>query len=69
MKFAKVGKEENAVSKSHEYETFDKAVSEILRADPKAVKQAMEAEKDTNAKKRKAKKKSSAVGRAVSGKD
>jgi hypothetical protein len=40
---------------SNEYSAFNKAMTSILRADPKAVKEAMEAEKQANAKKRKAK--------------
>jgi hypothetical protein len=46
---------------------FNQAIDTILRADPKAVKAAMEAEKRTNAQKRKAKKKPSA--RVSSAKD
>jgi hypothetical protein len=52
-----------------EFQRFNSAMDTILRADPKAVKEAMEAEKRANAEKRKAKKKPSASGRAVSGKD
>jgi hypothetical protein len=47
-----------------EFENFNSAMDSLLRADPKAVKEEMEAEKLANAKKRKAKKKSSASGRA-----
>jgi hypothetical protein len=43
-------------------------MDQILKADPKAVKAAMEADKAANAKKRKAKKQPSASGRASSGK-
>ncbi len=38
-----------------DYENFNKAMDTILRADPKAVKAAMEAEQKANAKERKAK--------------
>ena len=41
--------------KNPEYESFNAAMNTILRADPKAVKDAMEAEKKANAKERKAK--------------
>lgn len=58
-----------AMAKSKELETFNDAMDTILHADPKAVKEAMEREKQKNAEKRKAKKKPSASGRAVSGKD
>ncbi|MGC2502202.1 MAG: hypothetical protein WA400_08765 [Silvibacterium sp.] len=40
---------------SREYTSFDKAMDTILKADPKAVKEAMEAEQKANAKERKAK--------------
>ena len=50
-----------------EYEQFNSAMGTILRADPKAVKTAMEAEKRANAIKRKAKKTPSA--RVSSAKD
>jgi hypothetical protein len=50
-------------TKFSEFKLFDNAMSTILRADPKAVKQAMEAKKRENAKKRKAKKKPSASDR------
>jgi Na+/phosphate symporter len=53
---------------SNEYSTFNKAMDTILRADPKAVKEAMETEKKTNAEKRKTKK-SSASGHASGDKD
>jgi hypothetical protein len=52
-----------------EYDKFDDAMATILRADPKAVKEAMEAEKHANAEKRKAKKKPSALDRASNAKD
>lgn len=52
-----------------EFQKFDRAMNTILRADPKVVKAAMEAEKRTNARKRKAKKEPSASGRASVGKD
>ena len=54
--------------KSKEYQKFDQTMNTILRADPKAVKSAMEAEKKANVEKRKAKK-PSASGPASSGKD
>jgi len=54
--------------KSQEFKTFHDAMSRILRADPKAVKAAMEAEKQANAQKRKARK-PSASGRASTAKD
>jgi|HubBroStandDraft_3_1064219.scaffolds.fasta_scaffold961203_1 hypothetical protein len=38
-----------------EFDIFDQAMETILRANPKAVKEAMEAEKQANAEKRKAK--------------
>lgn len=44
------------MNKSREYSAFNKAMDAILRADPKAVKEAMEADKQANAEKRKAKK-------------
>lgn len=53
---------------AQEFERFDDAMKTILRADPKAVKAAMEAEKRANAEKRKAKKNPSASGPASSGK-
>lgn len=40
---------------SKEYQTFNKTMDTILRADPKAVKEEMEREKQQNAEKRKAK--------------
>ena len=52
-----------------DYDNFNKAMDAILRADPKAVKEAMEAEKQANAERRKAKQKPSASGHASSGKD
>jgi hypothetical protein len=54
---------------TEEFSRFDAAMTQILRADLKAVKEAMEREKQENAEQRKAKKKLSAAGRAVSGKD
>lgn len=54
---------------SEEFSAFDCAMTAILRADPKAVKEAMDAEKRANAEKRKAKKKPSASRRAAFGKD
>jgi hypothetical protein len=54
--------------KSDEFKKFDETMETILRADPKAVKEAMEAEKKANEKKRKAKK-SSASGRVASEED
>jgi uncharacterized protein (DUF362 family) len=53
---------------SSQMAAFDKAMTDILSADPKAVKAAMEAEKLANAEKRKSKK-PSASGRASSAKD
>lgn len=47
--------------KSDEQKNFDQAMRTILRADPKAVKAAMEAEKKANAEKRKTKKSSASV--------
>jgi hypothetical protein len=57
--------------KSHksELDNFNSAMDTILKADPKAVKEAMEAEKRENAEKRKAKKQPSASGRVLGGKD
>jgi protein subunit release factor B len=46
-----------------EFQNFNSAMSKILRADPKAVKEAMEKQQQENAEKRKAKK-SSALGHA-----
>ena len=57
------------VKRSVDYKAFDAAMEKILRADPKAVKEAMEAEKQANAKKRKTREKPSASGPASSGKD
>lgn len=54
--------------KSKEFQKFDKTMTTILRADPKAVKVAMAAEKKANTEKRKAKK-PSASGRASTAKD
>lgn len=54
---------------SADYKAFDAAMGKILKADPKAVKDAMDAEKQANAKKRKAKKKPSASGRVSAAKD
>ena len=50
------------MTKSEEFHRFDQTMNTILRADPKAVKAAMEAEKKSNAEKRKSKK-TSASGR------
>lgn len=55
--------------RSREYKAFDMAMGTILQADPKAVKEAMEREKQENAKRRKAKKKPSASRRAASDKN
>lgn len=44
-------------SKSNEFTRFNDAMGTILRADPKAVKEAMEAEKRANAQKRQQKEK------------
>ena len=54
---------------SSEFKNFDAAMSAILRADPKAVKEAMEAEKRANAESRKAKKAPSASVHASREKD
>jgi hypothetical protein len=54
--------------RTNEYSTFNKAMNAILRADPKAVKEAMEADKQANAEKRKAKRKPSAFDPSVSAK-
>lgn len=51
-----------------EFQNFNSAMDTILKADPKAVKEQMEAEKKANAEKRKTKK-SSASGHASNGKD
>jgi hypothetical protein len=40
---------------NREFEEFNIAMDKIIRADPKVVKAAMEAEKEANAKKRRAK--------------
>jgi hypothetical protein len=53
---------------NREFAQFNQAMETILRADPKAVREAMEAEKKANAEKRKAKK-TPALGRAASGRD
>lgn len=53
---------------SKEFQKFDQTMSIILKADPKAVKTAMEAEKQANAQKRKANK-PSALARASTAKD
>lgn len=52
-----------------EYNVFNDAMTRILRADPKAVKDAMEQAKKANAEARKAKKMPSASGRVSDGKD
>jgi hypothetical protein len=52
-----------------QYSAFDSAMGAILRADPKAVKAAMEAEKKANDEKRKAKRKPSTLGHVSSDKD
>jgi uncharacterized protein (DUF362 family) len=49
---------------SEEFAVFDNAMTAILRADPTTVRAQMEADKRANAKKRKAKEKPSASGRA-----
>jgi hypothetical protein len=49
---------------SEEHQQFDEAMDTILRADPKAVREAMVAEKRANTEARKAKKTPSALGRA-----
>jgi hypothetical protein len=54
---------------SGDFETFDQAMKKILRADPKAVKEAMERDKQANAEKRKAKKSPSASVLSSSPKD
>jgi len=56
------------VKANREFEQFERAMNAILSADPRAVKAAMEAEKQANAQKRKAKK-PSASHRAASDKD
>ena len=56
------------MKRTEEFERFDQAMSTILRADPKAVKEAMECERKENAEKRKAKKLPSASVPASSGK-
>ena len=52
-----------------ELTAFNSAMETILKADPKAVRAAMEADKAANAEKRKAKKQPSASGRVSSAKD
>ena len=52
-----------------EFDKFDEGMRTILRADPKAVKEAMERDKRENAEKRKAKKPPSASVPASSAKD
>ena len=52
-----------------EFDNFDAGMADILRASPKAVKEAMKAEKQANAEKRKAKENPSASGRVSSDKD
>jgi hypothetical protein len=52
---------------SNEYRTFNKAMDTILKADPKAVKDAMEAEKQEREDQRKAKR--SSADHASTGKD
>jgi hypothetical protein len=54
------------VKSNPELTAFNMAMDRILKADPKAVKAAMEAEKAANAEKRKAKKQPSALGHASS---
>jgi hypothetical protein len=56
------------MKRTEEFDRFDQAMSTILRADPKAVKEAMECERKENAEKRKAKKLPSASVPASSGK-
>jgi hypothetical protein len=56
------------MKKSREYSTFNRAMDSILHADPKAVRDAMDAEKRENAAKRKAKKTPSAPGPGASAK-
>ena len=56
------------MKQNQDFQTFNQAMTTILRADPKAVKAAMEAEKKANAEKRKAKK-PSASAPASTGKD
>ena len=52
-----------------EFSKFNQAMETILRADPKAVREAMQRERQENAERRKAKKKPSAAGRVASEKD
>lgn len=56
------------MTKTREFENFDQAIKTILRADPKVVKEAMEAQKLANTKKRKAKQRSSSSDREASDK-
>ena len=44
------------MKKTNEFQKFDQTMDKILRADPKAVKATVEAEKQTNAEKRKPRK-------------
>jgi hypothetical protein len=50
------------------WNAFNSAMDRILKADPKAVKDAMEADKQANAEKRKTKEQPSASGPASGGK-
>ena len=52
-----------------ELENFNDAMDVILKADPQAVKEAMEREKTANEEQRKAKKQPSALGPASTAKD
>lgn len=52
------------MKQNHELQNFNHAMDTILKADPKAVKAAMEADKRANAEKRKTKERPSASGRA-----
>ena len=56
------------MKKTPEFETFDAAMSTILKADPAKVRAEMEADKREREEQRKAKKQPSASGRASSGK-
>lgn len=58
-----------AAKRSLELENFNSAMDSLLRADPKAVREEMEAEKRANAKKRKTKRKPPASGRASTATD
>jgi hypothetical protein len=53
------------MKKSTEYERFNEAMATILKADPKAVKAAMEAEKKERAERRKAKRASAVPASSV----